>query len=620
MHHLHSSSRLHRPTDFLTRGREFARRASSWAALAACVAASSGSAWCQSPGTIRIDRGPALAQTNLASWQPRITADGRYVVYYSYATNLVPDDTGFKADVFVYDSHLGTTVRASVDSNGVGGNADSYFASISDDGNLVAFQSLASNFFAGDTNGQSDVFVRNLAAGTTTCISLGPNGEVSNNFAFNPAISADGRFVVFESLASNLVVGDTNGQRDIFLRDLAAGTTTLVSVDSNGVQGNGLSANATISADGRYVVFESTSTNLVPNDTNAASDVFLRDTLTGTTTRVSVDSNNKEGDGDSVMAQISPSGKLVAFSSLAENLVVGDTNGQYDLFLRDLVAGTTTRISLSSNGVEGDGGSFDPSISGNDRFVAFDSAATNLVPNDTNGWPDIFLRDLVTGVTTRVSVTTGGGQSSSQSAIPGISADGQKIVFYCYAPLVPGDTNGVTDIYLRDLGATHFTSLCDPGVGGVMACPCSNAPAGPGQGCNNSAATGGAILTASGVAYLSADSVVFTTSGEKPAATSVLLQGTTTNNGAVYGQGIRCVGGTLKRLFTKAAAGGSISVPNFGAGDPSVSARSAAKGNLISVGQSRWYLVFYRDPTVLGGCPVTSTFNATQTGRIDWSL
>ena len=129
------------------------------------------------------------------------------------------------------------------------------------------------------------------------------------------------------------------------------------------------------------------------------------------------------------------------------------------------------------------------------------------------------------------------------------------------------------------------------------------------------------MLSASGIAYLSSDSLVFTTSGEKPTATSVLLQGTTSPaSGAVYGQGVRCVGGTLKRLFTKTASGGSITAPNLGAGDPTVSARSAAKGNPISAGQSRWYLVFYRDPIVLGGCPATSTFNATQTGRIDWAL
>ncbi len=154
----------------------------------------------------------------------------------------------------------------------------------------------------------------------------------------------------------------------------------------------------------------------------------------------------------------------------------------------------------------------------------------------------------------------------------------------------------------------------------MIPCPCGNPPAGPDQGCENSAATGGAILLASGATYLSSDSLVFTTSGEKPTATSVLMQGTSlVAAGATYGQGVRCVGGTLKRLFTKTAVLGSITAPDFAAGDPTVSARSAAKGDPISAGTSRWYLVFYRDPTVLGGCPSGSTFNATQTGQVVWS-
>jgi hypothetical protein len=146
-------------------------------------------------------------------------------------------------------------------------------------------------------------------------------------------------------------------------------------------------------------------------------------------------------------------------------------------------------------------------------------------------------------------------------------------------------------------------------------------PSGLGRGCDNSAATGGAILSASGGTYLSSDSLVFTTSGERPTALSIVLQGTTSPAaGIVYGQGVRCVGGTLKRLYTKNAVGGSITAPDFGAGEATVALRSATLGDSILAGQSRWYLVFYRDPTVLGGCPASSTFNATQTGRVDWSF
>jgi len=165
-----------------------------------------------------------------------------------------------------------------------------------------------------------------------------------------------------------------------------------------------------------------------------------------------------------------------------------------------------------------------------------------------------------------------------------------------------------------------FTSLCDPGAGGVIACPCSNPPGGPGRGCDNSAATGGAILSATGAASLSMDSLVFHTVGEKPTALSILGQWSgSSSTGAVFGMGVRCASGTLERLYSKSASGGSITAPDFGAGDQGVSARSAARGDTILAGQDRFYLVYYRDPSVLGGCPANSTFNATQTGRVSWS-
>ena len=617
-----SSSRIRPPFALRNRGCSLVRGAVSWAALAASFVAILSPARAQSSLTTRIDLGPGGVQANLASWEPRITGDGRYVVYYSYAYTLFPGDTGFHADVFVYDSHTATTVRASVDSSGVQGNGDSAYGSISGDGRFVAFQSVATNLVANDTNGFGDIFVRDMVAGTTTRVSVSSSGVESNNFSLLPTISANGRYVVFESNASNLVAGDTNNTRDVFMRDLVAGTTTRVSVDSSGVQANGSSSNASISADGRYVVFDSTASNLVLNDNNIASDVFVHDNLTGATTLVSMDSFGYQGNGDSFMGVVSPTGRLVAFESFANDLVTGDFNGNYDVFVRDMVAGTTTRVSVDSSGGEGNGSSYDPAISSDERFVVFDSDSSNLVAGDTNSSSDIFIKDLVTQETSLASVATSGALGNLPSSNPSISDDGRRITFWSYATnLVTGDTNNQDDIFVRDRNATGFASLCDPGVDGVMACPCSNPAGGSGRGCNNSAATGGAALSASGTAYLSADSLVFTTIGEKPTATSILLQGTTSPPaGVVYGQGVRCVGGTFKRLFTKHAVAGSITAPDFGAGDPTVSARSSALGDVIQPGQSRWYLVYYRDPTVLGGCPASSTFNATQTGRIDWSL
>lgn len=201
--------------------------------------------------------------------------------------------------------------------------------------------------------------------------------------------------------------------------------------------------------------------------------------------------------------------------------------------------------------------------------------------------------------------------------VRGISADGSAI-------FGNGISNGQTSGWVvTGLGVPNpsFASLCDPGANGVIACPCANAPSGPGRGCNNSAATGGARITPSGIASLASDTLTLTTTGETPTAASIVLQGDAfAGAGAVFGQGVRCVDGTLKRMYVRTASGGSVSVPNFGSGDPTVSARSAALGDPIQPGQSRWYSVYYRAAVVLGGCPASSTYNTTQTCRVTWSL
>jgi hypothetical protein len=168
-------------------------------------------------------------------------------------------------------------------------------------------------------------------------------------------------------------------------------------------------------------------------------------------------------------------------------------------------------------------------------------------------------------------------------------------------------------------GTSPGTDMCLPGASGVLACPCSNPPSGIGsRGCDNSSATGGAELSSAGAASLAGDTVVFTTSDERPTATSIVLQGNALiSSGIAFGQGVRCAGGGLKRLYAKTASGGSITAPQTG--DPSVSARSAALGDPIAAGSNRWYSVYYRDPIVLGGCPATNTFNITQTQQITWA-
>jgi Tol biopolymer transport system component len=575
--------------------------------------------------TQRVSVAASGAQGNSDSSFPSISADGRYVAFQSRSSNLVPDDMNGFMDVFIRDRTSGTTELVSSATDGTQGNGDTIYPSISADGRYVAFESDASNLLAApalDSNGCSDVFVRDLVMNTVERVSVATSGAEADAGSHSPAISADGRFVAFWSYASNLIPMDNNGTLDVFVRDRLLGTTECVSVDPTGVPGNSDSSISSISGDGRFVAFHSYASNLVPGDNNNAYDVFVRDRLLGTTERASIESNGSEGNGDSLEPSISDDGHYIAFESDAP-LVVDDNNFQLDIFVHDRLSGMTERVSVDSAGGQSNDGSAYPSISADGRYVAFHSFAWNLVVGDTNGGMDIFMRDRFSGITQRISVDSRGMQANGQSYSASISGDGRFVAFWSYASnLVPGDTNGSQDVLVRDLQGGGLVNLCDAGVGDVRSCPCSNPPSRSGRGCNNSALTGGAMLSATGGAYLSSDSLVFTTSEEKPTALSIVMQGNgVIPNGVMYGQGVRCLGGTIiRRLYTSAAEGGSITVPNFGAGDPTVSARSAAKGDPIQASQSRWYLVYYRDPVVLGGCPASSTFNATQTGRVDWSF
>jgi len=549
-----------------------------------------------------------------------VSADGRYIAFMSQSTNLVPGDSNGTLDVFVRDRQSRTTERVSVDSIGSEANGPSglYGIAISPDGRYVAFESDANNLVPGDTNGRGDIFLRDRLSGTTERVSIATSGAQGDGTCFHLSMSPDGRYVAFESLATNLVPGDTNGQDDLFVRDRQSGTIERVSVDSNGLQSNGGSYDVSISADGSLVAFDSDATNLVPGDTNHRTDVFVRDRQSGMTTRVSVSSTGAQSLGTSASPSISADGRYITFTSDAINLVPGDTNNRPDVFFHDRRDGSTERVSVATGGSQGNGTSYSNFMSTDGRFVAFTSYSTNLVPNVSG--IQAYLRDRQHSTTEVVSLATDGTLPNAACDNACVTPDGRYVVFRSGATnIVPGDTNGDTDVFIHDRLATGFTSLCDPGVGGVAACPCSNPPAGSGQGCDNSSATGGAILSASGIAYFSIDSLVFTTSGELPTALSILMQGNALLvSGVVYGQGIRCSGGMIKRLFVKAAVAGDITAPDFAAGDPTVSARSAAKGDVIQAGQSRWYLVYYRDPNVLGGCPATSTFNATQTGQVTW--
>ncbi len=389
---------------------------------------------------------------------PSVAWRGLYVAFESGASNLVPLDTNGTIDIFVHAVATGTTTRVSVATDGTEGNFPSYEPSISADGRYVAFWSYSSTLVNGDTKWKNDVFVHDRDTGVTSRISVASDGTEGNDDSFAPAISADGRYVAFTSTATNLVSGDTNGRKDVFVHDRVTGVTSRASVNGAGVQGNGDASDPSISADGRYVAFTSNSDTLVASDKNAKEDIFVRDREAEVTSLVSVDGGGSQGDGHSGEPHISSDGRFVVFNSLSTNLatdMVEDTNGIWDVFVHDRTTKSTSHVSVDSSGELANGGSGGATISDDGRFVSFVSDATNLVSGDTNSAQDIFARDLVVGSTVRVSVSSAGIQGNALSIESRLSSDGGYVAFSSLASnLVSGDTNAELDVFITPLIGT----------------------------------------------------------------------------------------------------------------------------------------------------------------------
>jgi hypothetical protein len=413
--------------------------------------------------TLRVSTSSTGVQGDGMAGGEEISGDGRYVTFLSQATDLVDGDTNSAQDVFLKDLQTGVTTLVSTDSNGVQGDQISWCTTISDDGRYVAFETYATNLVAGDTNGASDVFVRDLQTGVTTRVSTDASGGQFSAYSFGATISDDGRYVGFYNDSTELVAGDTNNTSDVVLKDLLSGAITLVSSDSNGTQGNDFSFCPALSEDGRYVVFESYATNLVDEDVNGLTDVFAKDLQSGATTLVSSRDPSlagpTSGNSGSCQCEVSADDRYVAFVSDADNLVADDTNdGVDDVFVRDLQTGVTTLVSSASDGTQGDGDSCLPSVSADGRYVAFVSAATNLVDGDTNDAYDVFVKDLQSGVILLISTDVNGGHSDGASYQAVISDDGRYVAFASDATnLVAGDTNNVTDVFVKDLQTGDLT-------------------------------------------------------------------------------------------------------------------------------------------------------------------
>jgi len=461
------------------------------------------------------NNGAQLENADSWVWFAGISGDGRFVAFDTIFYNIDPSDpTKISRQVFVRDTCRGgssrctpSTVQASVANDGSQGNGANWGAAISADGRFVAFNSSSSNLVPGDTNGVDDVMLRDTCAGTpagctpsTTRVSVANDGTQGDSRSASPTMSADGRFVAFYSEASNLVPDDTNETGDSFVHDTCFGapagctpSTVRVSMANDGSQGNDASWVGSISANGRFVAFDSRATNLVTGYTGAG-DVFVRDTCAGapasctpSTTLVSVASgsqgNQGAGGGTPV---ISANGRFVSFGSYSSNLVAGDTNDNGDVFIRDTCIGAptgctpfTTLVSVGIDGSQGNNDSWiswGAPVSGEGRFVAFTTWATNFVPGGNNQL-DIFVRDTCAGgpadcspSTVRVNVSwdgsPSGGSMYEEYRDNAISADGRFVAFASYANnMVPGDTNSClwgescSDVFLARTGAADVPAV-----------------------------------------------------------------------------------------------------------------------------------------------------------------
>jgi Tol biopolymer transport system component len=408
--------------------------------------------------TTRVNVSSTGVVGSLGSSRVTLSADGRYACIESFSPDLVANDTNGTRDIFVHDRQTGQTTRVSVDSAGVQANAQSLNADISADGRFVVFESTATNLVTGDTNGVGDIFCHDRQTGQTTRVSLGAAGQQAVMTCRIPTVSADGRFVAFQTDDNALVPGNTCLSTDVFLRDRQLNTTTWVSVSNTTSQTFTPRGNPRISADGSLVVFDSTALDLVQNDNNGWSDVFAWSRLTGAIEIVSFSTGGAQGNHLSLEPSVSADGRFVAFTSYATNFGGGSGPGNGnspDIFVRDRLTGQTSCVSIASSGAGATDLSDSPSISADGRSVAFRSAASNLVAGDTNGVGDCFLHDRQNATTIRVSVSPAGLQARIQSVNPVVAGDGRYVAFGSTATnLVLPPFQGWGHSLVRDLQAT----------------------------------------------------------------------------------------------------------------------------------------------------------------------
>lgn len=534
------------------------------------------------------DGGLEVAGLNTGNYrQTAVSADGRFVVFSSRAPDLVPGDTNGAEDVFLRDRIADTTVRVSVGAGGVQADGPSDECDVSDDGRFVVFASVASNLVPGDGNGLTDVFLRDVVAGTTTLVSRTPGGATGVNGGSElPSISGDGARVAFESNATGLDPADTNGTGDVFLYERATDTVRLVSRAPGGAAGNGSSSRAHISADGGWVAFSSAARNLGPSDPTGTVDIYVHDVATGNNLRIT----GPTGSLDSLCQnpRISRDGRHVAFQTGASNLLTTPYVNGAHIARWDRISGEIEVVSRDLTGAVTGGTSGDPDISDDGVWVAFRSFESDLVAGDSNGREDVFVRNVPQRWTERASVAHDGGELDAASRATAISGNGRFTLFSTTSTLaVPSDNNSGNDVFVRDRG---FTT----GFAGAEYCAST---------VNSSGSA--ARTVAAGDPTLSASSLTLATVGVPPNTLGFYFMSRTAGFVPGFGgsQGNLCVGGTLFRLdqfVVSADAQGRTSSPLPFAQLP--------PGAAFAVGE-RWnFQLWFRD--VVGGTQTSNTSSA----------
>ena len=411
------------------------------------------------PSTERISLTDDGNEANGHSYNMRVSSDGRYALFESGATNLTEDLTSLSyRDLYLRDLETETTRRVKI--NGESRLGVDRRPTISGNGRFIGFVSWES-FVPEDRNLGPDLYVFDQVTGVAERVNVPSNASDYGDVGISgPELSPDGRIVVFNSYSALLPI-DTNTDMDVYVRDRSTGLLELMNVRSDGTVGDRGSYGGVVSADGRFVAFESSTSDLDLDAVHAGGGIFLRDRMLMTTTRISVSSEGQpELTGYSGLCpSLSADGSLVAFMSTAPDLVLGDTNSAGDVFIRDVPANRTTRVSVTTDGQQANGSSGCPRMSADGRHVVFLSVASNLVAGDTNQAEDLFVRDLQSGTTERINVSTGGAQAQPTSTSLNVSqqfdvsANGRFVVFgSASSNLVPNDSNSYYDIFLRDRG------------------------------------------------------------------------------------------------------------------------------------------------------------------------